>query len=102
MARGRPSRRAQISATAAALAAVRANRGLAAAARSTNSRTAAIASSSAGSRGSRSGSGTGSGGTAYSCSPRSDSTTREVTIARSPGAAPSSSSRTGPASATCS
>ena len=102
MARGRPSRRAQISATTGALAAVRANRELAAAARSRNSRTAASASRSARSRGSRSRSGTGSGGTAYSCSPRSDSTTWEVAITRSRGAAESSSSRTGPASATCS
>ncbi len=102
MARGRPSSRAVISATTGAFCSVSANRGLAAWARSANSRTASTSVSAARSRGRRSGSGTWSGGTGYSCSPRSDSTTREVTSVRSLGAAVRSSSITGPASATCS
>ena len=102
IARGRPSSRAVISATTGAFSSVSANRGLAASARSVNSRTASTPLSADSPAGSRPESGTWSGGTAYSCSPRRDSTTREVTIVRSFGAAVSSSSITRPASATCS
>ena len=102
MARGRPSSRAVISATTGAFCSVSTNREFAAWARSVNSRTASTSPSADRPVGSRPGSGTWSGGTAYSCSPRSDSTTREVTIVRSLGAAVRSSSITGPASATCS
>ena len=101
MARGSPSRRAVISATAGAFPSVTRNPGRTASARSVKSRTASnrprVRTS-----GSRSGSGGSSGGTSHSCSPRTDSTILEVTSTLSFGAEVRRSSITGACSATCS
>ena len=100
MASGRPSSRRTISATAAALSAVSVNPWRTAMARSRNRRTAsepAIASRSVAAAG-----GTGSGGTANSCSPAIRSGARLDTIIRSFGAPRRISATTGAPATTCS
>ena len=105
IASGTPSRRRQISATAAALPSVRAKPGRTARARATNSATAgdAISSSSgtlAGPTGTLAGS--GSGGTGYSRSACSPSTVRLVATITTPGQRASSAPRSRAAPITCS
>ena len=99
IASGRPSRRRQISATAAALPSVRAKPGRTARARSVNSATAGQAATSA--TGAVAGP-AGSGGTGYSRSARSPSTVRLVATITSPGQRASSSPRSRATPTTCS
>ena len=101
IASGRPSRRRQISATAAAFSSVSAKSGRTSMARWTKRATAGYTeSSSAGSR--RPASGTGSGGTGCSCSPRRCSAARLVTTTLRPAQAPSSSAMAGAGGRICS
>jgi len=101
IASGKPSTRAQISATARAFSVVSAKSSLTARARSTNSATAAsCASTSTGGRRCRSGS--ASGATGHSCSPERRSTTRLVTSTFNPVHPVNNSAMRGAASTRCS
>ena len=100
IASGRPSRRRTISATATAFSAVSVNPWRTAMARSRNSRTASAPAIS--SRSVVPAAGTGSGGTANSCSPAIRSGARLDTIIRSFGAPRRISATTGAPATTCS
>ena len=101
MASGKPSRRRQMSATAAASAGIRTKSSRRAWARETNSRTASDRSASS-TEGARPGSANPSGGTACSCSPEIWSRTRLVARTVSPGQPPSRSATSGAAATRCS
>jgi hypothetical protein len=102
IARGNPSRRMQISATTAALVAVRAKSGLTATARCTNSATDATCARSTLIAFSRLGSGKAKGGTGNSCSPYRCRVARLVTKSLSRGHSTSSAATRGAAPTTCS
>ena len=101
IASGSPSKRAQICATAFALARVNANEGFASRARRTNRSTAGYAARSSSGRFTL-GSGTPSGAIGSSCSPRRRSARRLVTSNVSRGHEASRSANIGAASTTCS
>ncbi len=100
-ARGSPSRRAQIAATAGAFSRSRRNPGCTASARSTKRRTAGLRRSTAGAW-RRSGSGVSRGGTPYSCSQRRRRGALLVTSRARSGQALSRRATSGAAPVTCS
>jgi hypothetical protein len=102
IARGRPSSRVQISATAAAFSRVRRKSGRTARARSTKREIASDSFRTSSSSGRQSGSGSRSGGTGNSRSPYTDITERLVTTTFSRGACESRCSTPPAAATTCS